>query len=177
MIIGIEGGIGQGKTLVMTALLVQESAELGKPLYANYTLRNRPFERVDIAWLVEAQRSARQFDKGRGAAIGLDEVHVLLDSRNSQRSIQKLVSYFILQTGKEGINLYYTTQDFGQVEKRLRQRTDIAITVEKRGDIHKCLMVDKTSFNARGQHPATRFAVDGALVWDEYYTREVVRSA
>lgn len=174
MIIGIEGGISAGKTLVMTYLLKQELIECKKPLYTNYTLRRMPHTKIDLQWLIEAMKNGHDFEQnGTGAAIGLDEIHILMDSRTSQTKVNRLVSYFLLQTGKEGINLYYTTQDFGQVDRRLRQRTDLAITVTKRGTLHKCLMVDRTT----PDHKITRFGINGKHVWDEYYTREVIRAA
>lgn len=109
-----------------------------------------------------------------GCCIALDEIHVLLDSRGSASKINKLMSYFILQTGKEAINLYYTTQDFGQVELRLRRRTDFAIRVEKKaGDIHKCVAVDRT----QPDYKYVRFGIKGREVWDEYYTKQVIRIA
>lgn len=173
MIVGIEGGLSQGKTLVMTDLLKREHVQLGKPLYVNYTLRRLPHQPVDMQWLLDAQMSHFQFDQGHGAAIGLDEMHILMDSRTSVTKRNRLVSYFLLQTAKEGINLYYTTQDFGQVDKRLRQRTDLAVTVTKQKNLHKCLLVDRTT----PENKVRRFGIDGSRVWDEYYTKEVIRVA
>lgn len=168
MIIGIEGGIGAGKTLVMTWLMKKEYKECEKPLYANYTLRTLPYTEIDLPWLMEAMQNRYSFER---AAIGIDEMHVLLDSRTSQKKTNLVISYFINQTGKEGINLYYTTQDFSQVDVRLRRRTDMAITVQRKGTLHKCLMVDRTT----PENKVTRWAVDGKTVWDDYYTKEVIR--
>lgn len=168
MIIGIEGGIGQGKTLVMTAFLKREWTQFKKPLYANYKLKRLPFTRVDVSFFEETMRENVQFDR---AAIGLDEMHIWLDSRTSVSKRNLLLSYFLLQTGKQGINLYYTTQDFGQVDLRLRRRTDFAIRVERKGDIHKCLVIDRTT----PDNKVSRIAVYGPDFWEEFYTKEVIK--
>lgn len=174
MIIGIEGAIGAGKTLVMTYLLKEDYKESQeeKPIYANYTLRTLPFTKVDREFLVNAMRlkMSLEGDSEQGAILALDEIHTLMDSRRSQSQMELLMSYFILQTGKEGINLYYTTQNFRQVEKRLRERTDIAIRVTRKGDNHLCIAVDRTT----PEEKVRRFVVPGHLVWDDYYTREII---
>lgn len=171
MIIGIEGGLSAGKTLVMTWLIKQEYVELHKPVYANYHLRRIPYTPVDRASLIESMNSGYQFDQGEGAVIAIDEMHILADSRGAMSKMNRLMSYFILQSSKQGVNFYYTTQDLGQVDLRLRRRTDIAISVERQGDLHKCLVLDLTTPEPK----PSRFAIDGSQVWDEYYTEEVIK--
>lgn len=155
----------------MTWLVKAEHVELGKPIFANYKLRHIPYTPVDRASLIESMNQGYQFDEGQGAVIAIDEMHVLADSRGAMSKMNRLMSYFILQSSKQGINLYYTTQDLGQVDLRLRRRTDIAISVERQGDLHKCLVVDRTTPDPK----ASRFVIDGSEVWDEYYTGEVIK--
>jgi len=62
--------------------------------------------------------------------ILLDEVHILLDSRGSMKKENKVVSFWLNQTRKMGVKLYYTTQHLHQIDKRLRSGTDFFIFCE-----------------------------------------------
>lgn len=166
LIIGIEGGIGAGKTLVMTYLLLQEYRKCQKRIIANYHLRDIPYRYVEFQEFLEDALSQRAY---RNSAIAIDEAHVWVDSRTSQKKTNLLFTYLMLQTGKQDVNLYYTTQEFGQVDKRLRQRTDIAIEVERRGNRHKMKIHD---FN---EDIRKTVLLNGAAVWPFYDTREVVK--
>lgn len=65
------------------------------------------------------------FDIGSGL-LALDEIHTMIDSRlNSQAG--RYISYFITQSGKRGVHIIYTTQNFMMVDKRLRDLTHIKI--------------------------------------------------
>jgi hypothetical protein len=166
MIIGIEGGIGQGKTLAMTYFALQEYRELQKRLVCNYHLKDIPFRYVSFQEFLTEALSEQDY---RDTAICLDEAHVWVDSRTSQKKTNLLFTYLMLQTGKADVNLYYTTQDFGQVDKRLRQRTDIAIQVTRRGDRHKLKIEDYTCDIRK------TVLLNGADIWPFYDTREVVK--
>lgn len=169
MIIGIEGGIGAGKTLVMTKFLVDE-ARIGKRnIMGNYHV-NIPGYRF-LTWEDFVHMAKENVGFAR-AAFGLDEAHIWFDSRRSVSAANLLMSYWTLQTGKEGINLYYTTQDFRQVDKRLRLRTDIAIHVRRVGDWHKLTIIDRTGETDKKSNAI----VHGPDYWEFFDTREVVRA-
>lgn len=168
MIIGIEGPIGAGKTLVQTFLLLEEYKQSKKKLITNYHLNDVDYRYVTFEDILEMSRTEEELER---AAIGLDEAHVFLDSRTTGSKMQRLFTYFLLQTGKQDISLYYTTQDFGQVDVRLRRRTDIAIHVRRKGDLHLCRIVN---MNRREIRPK-RMVIPGPMVWPYYNTREVVR--
>ena len=53
----------------------------------------------------------------------LDELHIWLDSRTSMSKRNRTISYFALQTRKEDVDLYYTTQYLIQVDIRIRNLT------------------------------------------------------
>jgi hypothetical protein len=166
MIIGIEGGIGQGKTLVMTYFAKEEALRMKKRLHANYHLKDLPFRYLDFQTFIDEALTHHQY---RDSCILVDEAHVWIDSRTSMKKQNLLFTYLLLQTGKEDVNMYYTTQDFGQVDKRLRQRTDIAIHVRRKGDHHLLTIEDRTSFKRK------RALVYGPDVWPFFDTRETVK--
>lgn len=184
MIVGIEGGIGAGKTLVMTHFAKEEYSNMGKTIFSNYSLNQIPYEPIGFAdllkWSTSCAECAMKYTAGvcwkcggrkfSKACILIDEAHVWVDSRSSASKLNRVFSYLMLQTGKEDINLYYTTQDFGQVEKRLRQRTDVGIRVKRRGDLHYLTIEDRTTDSQR-PHKAVVYGPD---VWEFFNTKEVV---
>ena len=185
MITGIEGGMSQGKTLVMTYFALSEYKDCGKRLIANYTLLQIPYERVTFGDLVGWSAVCKQcqwregayvcgFCGGRGfdnEALLLDEVHILADSRASQSKTNKVFSYLVTQTSKQDVNLYYTTQDFGMVDKRLRQQTHIGTHVRLKGDQHHLVIDDRTSERRRPK----RAWIYGPAVYEFYKTRERIK--
>jgi len=63
----------------------------------------------------------------RKAVLILDEVHVYIDSRSGMSKKNVILSYFVLQTRKRDVRLLYTTQFIDQVDKRLRQPTEVFV--------------------------------------------------
>jgi len=121
MIIGIIGKMGSGKTLTMV-YLAYAIAQSGKRLKTNF---NVSFEHTKIT-----KQDIINYGKGirediSDTLICLDEVQTLLDCRTSNKN--RVVTYFILMTRKSGIDMMYTSQQFFNVEKRLRENTDLIL--------------------------------------------------
>jgi len=125
MITGYVGRRGRGKTLLMTRRLFRRYQQ-GYRILTNYHV-NFPHEKLD------ADRLMKMGEDLQDCAIGIDELHVLMDSRNSQSGRNKLLSYFILQTRKRNVVLHYTTQHEMQVDVRLRRNTDYWVKCERVG--------------------------------------------
>jgi hypothetical protein len=166
-IIGIEAPQSAGKTLVMTYFLWREYVELQKPLLTNYALLQLPHNRIThqaITYYVQNKIALRRI------AIGIDEAHLWLDSRMSMSVRNRVLSYFITQTSKNDINLYYTTQDLGMVDRRLRAQTQIGITVEQTGE-HDFRVYGVNKHSGKTVIDAV---LDGRLMYDHFDTHEVV---
>jgi hypothetical protein len=118
MIVGIAGGLGSGKTLLMTRYLKQDS-DAGRKVYANYGLRNMEYEKLDMGLLV-----ANELDL-QNASIGIDELTLYMDARSSMGN--KYLSYFILQSRKRNVCLYYTTQNINMIDRRVREHTMVYV--------------------------------------------------
>lgn len=84
---------------------------------ANYGLRI-PHEKIDVQRLLKMQPDLQN------CIIAIDELQVLLDSRNSSSDVNQLLSYFFLQSRKRNVYIYFTTQFLDQVEKRIRRIVD-----------------------------------------------------
>ncbi len=112
MIIGIVGKMGSGKTLLMSifAYCLKGRAKI----FSNYSLI-----------FSEKINSLRQLIKIENSVICLDELWVNIDSRLWKNNV--FLTRWINQSRKRNVLLFYTTQDFGQVDIRLRRATDILI--------------------------------------------------
>lgn len=133
------GTVGSGKTLSM----VYEGYKYyrrGLKIYANFKL-NFPYEPLTYKRLNEMIQNKEQL---QDAVLLLDEIHIAIDSRNSMSKKNKIISYFILQTRKRNVRLLYTTQHLHQVDRRLRDTTDILVMCDN--------MTNKTSLvNSNGK--------------------------
>lgn len=131
-LIGIVGDRGDGKTLLLTALL-REDYDNGLNIFSNYSLffpkprfkgqlppQKRTFK--DIVTMPEELRNA---------SVGLDELHIGADSRQSMNKSNLILSKLITQMRKRNLDVYYTTQRLNSIDKRLRQQTDFFIMVER----------------------------------------------
>lgn len=135
-IIGLEGGIGTGKTLSLVYLGMQDLTTK-KRLYSNVKLRNiEPKLKKKITYLTKDKIKEiftlikeGQFDM-MDSTVLIQEAHNYMDSRSSMSLKNKTLTYWILQsrhTGAGTCDIIYDTQDFGQVDLRLRRNTDMFI--------------------------------------------------
>ncbi len=119
-IMGIVGSMGAGKTLFASA--IAERLKNYYTIMANYDLKCRDLDITpeNVASLMFETRTI----EGKKLLI-IDEFHIFSDSRLSSTNHNILMSYFITQTRKQNIQLIYTTQQFGQVDIRVRDNTDV----------------------------------------------------
>jgi len=128
MLIGITGPIGGGKTLFQTRFIYKEYIKNKEliddgdiEIVTNYMLNGIPFRYIKADELFNIKQSLKN------TRIFIDEMHIFMDSRNSQTATNKALTHFILQTRHLGVHLYFTTQDIGQVDVRLRRQLDILV--------------------------------------------------
>lgn len=125
MIAGFIGKMGSGKTLSMVRETLKYHSK-GYKIYSNFHLEI-PYEQLDFQKLFHMAENQESLND---VVILLDEVHILLDSRGSMKKENKVVSFWLNQTRKMGVKLYYTTQHLHQIDKRLRSGTDFFIFCE-----------------------------------------------
>lgn len=111
---GFCGGLGSGKTMRMSMRL-KECLEEGWNILANYDLHFKfrkinPLEIINGLWDKSLDNSA----------IGLTEAYTFMDSRFSGSEANRYQSYFLLQTRKRRIKVFYDAQLPGSVDVRLR---------------------------------------------------------
>ena len=119
MIVGIAGTLGSGKTCMLTryAYLAYEQ---GRRIISNYHL-NFDHEYLNIKDLFEKREQLHN------CFLAIDEMQVFLDCRLSASKQNRLFSYFILQTRKRNVDLYFTTQDISMIDLRLLRHLSIYI--------------------------------------------------
>jgi len=99
-----------------------------KKVYANFKLKKIKYKPLDVLEILEMEKGRFNLD---GVSCAIDELTVFADCRTSMKKMNRFLSYFILQTRKRDVTLYYTTQDFNMVDLRVINHTDIRVLAEK----------------------------------------------
>lgn len=120
MICVLTGGLGQGKTLSMSALASYFAYKMNSRLYANYGLRGA--KRIS---------TFQQLTEAKNGVVALDEAHITLDSRNFKDKSSQKITHWILQTRKVDLVVLMTTQSFHQIDVRARDVCDVLIQCKK----------------------------------------------
>lgn len=123
MIIAYVGRRGSGKTLSMIRQAYVDYKK-GRKIYSNMVGLNFPFEKLTKDALMSFMN---EDNKLSNCVILIDEIHMIMDSRLSMSHRNLLLSYLTLQTRKRDVDMYYTTQTWGQVDRRMRQQTDLVV--------------------------------------------------
>lgn len=114
--IGIFLGVqSSGKTLSMT-YFAKDYYNKGYDIYSNYNLKF-PHKKLNNKILQDFVYGKVQFTK---AIFCIDELYLMMDSRNFGKKSQKIFTYFLLQTSKRNVHLFGTAQFLNTVEKRFR---------------------------------------------------------
>lgn len=129
MLIGIEGGLGSGKTVLMASYL-KKDFDKNKRIVCNMPLFNMEYSEFDVSKFLTNDKEYN--DSLRNSTIGIDEITVYMDCRVGGSKSNLLMGYLVLQSRKRGIDIYYTTQDFDLVDyNRLIKYTNIFIVCEE----------------------------------------------
>lgn len=105
----------------MLVLLAYCEWRAGKRILANMLELVFPSEVLDPDLIVHLSETLT------GCTICIDEIHTVADSRKSGKEQNIQIANFFLQSRHRGVNVIYTDQYEGQVEKRIRDNTDIVI--------------------------------------------------
>lgn len=123
MLIGIEGDIGSGKTILLVKYLKIDNGN-NRKIFTNLNLTNITYEDFNIDDFLSNKNNDRLFN----ATIGIDEITMYMDCRTGSAKQNLLMGYLVLQSRKRGIDIYYTTQDLDLVDyKRLVKYTNLLV--------------------------------------------------
>jgi len=121
MIVIFVGAQGAGKTISIVKFLLDDWLN-GKNILTNFGLKEISYDFLIKKMLLEYSQNQEQINN---TSIGITELHTIIDSRNS--AANKFMTWFFLQLRKRGVTLYGDTQHFGQIDKRVRDETDMFI--------------------------------------------------
>jgi len=112
---------GSGKTTAAVALAVEESKKTGKLVYSNDHINIPSYRHFDLAVFIEKIVGEELEDM----ILLTDEMYQMADSRSSQSKLNKLWTYFAVQTRKRGVDMYICTHHLDHIDLRLRRAVDI----------------------------------------------------
>lgn len=159
MLIVVHGGLGSGKTLLLSAI-----AKYSKDhIVSNFHL-NRDYEEFSLNKFVNAEYE--------NCIILMDEAYVYLESRLSMSKVNRASSYILFQSRKKNVRMYLTVQMVSTLDVRFRSLTDLWIYCEgltERG--YKYVLID----NMTGATRTTYLPLSSAeKIYPIYDTNEVV---
>lgn len=170
-IVGLIGKPGSGKTLMMTQLCHKEKIK-GRKVVSNYGYKYNDSNFV-------ASDLINNIDIFDDVVLACDEMHVFMDSREHASKKNKLISVLITQTRKLDVDLLFTTQRLHQVDRRLRDLTDIIIECKSRTvdyDINgEAIKIFIYKFHFLDDGKVVKVISDMRETFGLYDTKEVIR--
>jgi hypothetical protein len=166
MLICIGGYLGSGKTLFATILgkLMVKNDKL--KMYSNYKtsfseLKN-PLELLDFTL--------------ENCGYLFDEAYTVIDSRNSSTTLNKLFSYFFLQSRKRKVYVITIAQLLGSLDTRLRTIADRYILAQRKEDKNGDLLGFKYKFYIHTHYIGKRFLsrTVAEKFYKDYNTEEII---
>lgn len=122
VLIAIVSELGAGKTLSLTYLAYRKYLK-GMTVFANYHItfpKFSNFKEPDVRYV----RKMVDFLNMREGFFAGDELWMSCDSRMSATKKNKFITSILGKSRKRGIHIGYTTQNFHQMDKRIRDVTD-----------------------------------------------------
>lgn len=119
----ISGKLGAGKTLALTYFAYRKYLQ-GRDIFTNYPLNFPKMPLGSPQPNITMLRTIQDVLKMRSGYGALDELWASCDSRESMKNKNTLVSNILLKSRKRDIHFGFTSQEFGQIDKRLRDQTE-----------------------------------------------------
>jgi len=121
VLVTFEGIQGSGKSTAAVAMATEDSKRTERLIYSNDHLNFERYRHFDTAVFVEKIVGEELED----VIVLTDEMYQMADSRSAQTKLNKLWSYFVVQTRKRGVDMYICTHSIENIDIRLRRATDI----------------------------------------------------
>ena len=126
MIIGIEGFLGDGKTIYMVRCAKIDFAN-GRKIYSNIKLFGINYFPLVIEDFLNKDSS----DKFKNCTLLIDEITLFMDCRRSNRKENIAISTLLRQSRKRSIDIYYTCQSLDETDLRLIRYTSIFVIAQR----------------------------------------------
>ena len=112
--------MGSSKTTSAVAFAKREHDLFGKKIISNVHL-NMEYTHFSLEFFLDHLIDGEMED----CVLLLDEMYQIADSRSSATKLNKVMTYFAVQTRKRGVDLYICTHHIGNIDIRLRRAVDI----------------------------------------------------
>lgn len=171
MIIGYVGDMGSGKTLSMVKMAYSLHNK-GYTIFSNISL-NFPFQYFTLDDILSYAENDTNFVN---TVFLVDEAHIFMDSRASMTKRNLILSYFILQTRKKNVWLFFTTQYYHQIDKRLRASSNAIVECSSKVlDDGRMFVLNKFNIVKNQKIVEKSFVFYGNIYFELFNTNEVVR--
>jgi len=179
MIIGIEGFMGDGKTIFMVRALLKDYKR-GRKIFSNFKLNNIVYTPLDINDFLNKDDA----DKFHNCTIGIDEITLFMDCRRSSRKENIAISTLLRQSRKRSLDIYYTAQNLDETDLRLVRYTSIFVIAQrlyaKYNDGKMREMENYRNYTIidvrKRKDNVSRLNLDISKYYDEYDTDEIIQS-
>jgi len=119
-IISFEGPMGTSKSTTAVAIAYEKFRVLGRKVISNQHL-SFPYSRFDIAYFLEHYAD----EELTNCVLLMDEFYQIADARASATKLNRLWTYFIVQTRKRDVDLFICTHHLDHIDKRNRRAVNI----------------------------------------------------
>jgi hypothetical protein len=126
MIIGIEGFLGDGKTIFMVRC-AKIDYKNNRKIFSNFKLRGIEYTPLNIEDFLLTQNA----EKFKNCSIFIDEITLFMDCRRSSRKENIAISTLLRQSRKRSIDIYYTCQNLDETDLRLIRYTSIFVIAQR----------------------------------------------
>jgi hypothetical protein len=178
MIIGIEGFLGDGKTIFMVRCALRDFKK-GRKIYANFKLKGIEYQFLNISDFLNTENS----EKYKNASLFIDEITLFMDCRRSSRKENISLSTLLRQSRKRDLDIYYTCQNLDETDLRLIRYTSIFIIAQRCFTIKDNKYVELENYrqytvidNRRRKENLTRLNMDITPYYKYYDTDEIIES-
>lgn len=118
MLVSIIGSRGSGKTLLLTLIASKSKREV----YSNFKVKLKNYKPLKVIDLLELKNDVD---------VLIDEGYTWLESRTSSSTLNRYLSYIVLQSRKRTIDIYITAQMFSSIDIRFRVQSDVIVKCER----------------------------------------------
>lgn len=179
MIIGIEGFLGDGKTIYMVRC-AKIDFNNGRKIYSNIKLIGIEYTPLIIDDFLNKESS----DKFKNCTILIDEITLFMDCRRSHRKENIALSTLLRQSRKRSIDIYYTCQSLDETDLRLIRYTSIFVIAQRcyikkdNGEVKELenyrqyIIID----SRKRKENLNRYNMDISRYYNNYDTDEIIES-
>jgi hypothetical protein len=178
MITGIEGFLGDGKTIFMVRCAIKDFKK-GRKIFSNLKLIGIDYEQLKITDFLNTENASKYIN----ASLFIDEITLFMDCRRSARKENIALSTLLRQSRKRDLDIYYTCQNLDETDLRLIRYTSIFIIAQRCFIIKDNKYVELENWrnytiidNRRRKENLTRMNLNISSYYNYYDTNEIIES-